>query len=82
MVCFVQKKTKNAILKGPGYRSFVNYWMPVYGGIGIHDASWRDEFGGQIYMKSGSHGCINTPLERMADLFEMVEKGTPVVIYN
>lgn len=81
MVCHIQSKTRNAILKGSNYRSFVNYWMPVYGGIGIHDASWRDEFGGQIYMKSGSHGCINTPLERMADLFEMVEKGTPVVIH-
>lgn len=82
MVCFIQRKSRNAVLKGPGYRSFVNYWMPVYGGIGIHDASWRDEFGGQIYMKSGSHGCINTPLERMADLFEMVEVGTPVVIHG
>lgn len=81
MVCHIQAKTRNAILKGSNYRSFVNYWMPVYGGIGIHDASWRDEFGGQIYMKSGSHGCINTPLERMADLFEMTEKGTPVVIH-
>ena len=81
MVCYIQSKSRNAILTGANYRSFVNYWMPVYGGIGIHDASWRDEFGGQIYIKSGSHGCINTPLERMADLFEMVEKGTPVVIH-
>ena len=81
MVCHIQAKSRNAILKGSNYRSFVNYWMPVYGGIGIHDASWRDEFGGEIYIKSGSHGCINTPLERMSDLFEMAEIGTPVVIH-
>ena len=29
--------------------------------IGIHDASWRDTFGGTIYKTSGSHGCINVP---------------------
>jgi membrane protein involved in colicin uptake len=28
-------------LTGPGYSSFVNYWMGFYGGCGIHDASWR-----------------------------------------
>ena len=33
--------------------------MPFDGGIGFHDASWRDEFGGDIYLTDGSHGCIN-----------------------
>lgn len=81
MVCYVYSKSEDAILKGKNYRSHVNYWMPVYGGIGIHDATWRDEFGGDIYLKSGSHGCVNTPLEIMGSFYEMVQKGTPVVLH-
>lgn len=78
---YVYAKQKNRILRGPGYASFVNYWMPVKGGIGIHDATWRDEFGGEIYKTSGSHGCINTPLDKMEELYDMVTVGTPVVMY-
>ena len=81
IVCYVYSKTKNAILRGKNYRSFVNYWVPVYGGIGLHDATWRDEFGGEIYKRSGSHGCVNTPLERMTELYDMLEVGMPVVIH-
>ena len=78
---YVYNKQKNRILRGEGYASPVKYWMPVNGGIGIHDADWRKEFGGEIYKKSGSHGCINTPPEKMAELYDMVETGTPVVMY-
>ena len=81
MVCYVYSKSTDAILKGKDYRSYVKYWMPVYGGIGIHDASWRNEFGGDIYLKSGSHGCVNTPLEVMDVFYPRVQKGTPVVIH-
>lgn len=81
MVCYVYGKQKNRVLKGPGYAAHVKYWMPVKNGIGIHDAAWRDEFGGEIYKTEGSHGCINTPDEAMAKLYEMVEIGTPVVMF-
>ena len=81
LVCFINSMNRNAILKGKDYRSFVNYWVPVYGGIGIHDATWRNEFGRELYIKSGSHGCINTPLEKMEELYEMLEVGMPVVIH-
>lgn len=81
LVCYVYGKSRNAILRGANYRSFVNYWVPVYGGIGLHDATWRNKFGGELYKKSGSHGCINTPLERMAELYGMLEIGMPVVIH-
>lgn len=80
-VNFVYNKQKNRTLRGPGYASFVKYWMPVKGNIGIHDAGWRKEFGGEIYKKSGSHGCINTPGEKMAELYDMVEVGTPVIMF-
>jgi len=78
---FVYGKSRNVILRGPGYASFVKYWMPVKGGIGIHDASWRSVFGGTIYKTNGSHGCINTPSDLMAKLYEMAEIGTPVVMF-
>ena len=81
IVCYVNYKTRNAYLTGRDYRSFVHFWVPVYGGIGLHDATWRDEFGGEIYKKSGSHGCVNTPLEKMTELYDMLEVGMPVVIH-
>ena len=56
-------------------------WMPVYKGIGIHDASWRDEYGGEIYKTNGSHGCINTPYEKMEQLYERADIGTPVIMF-
>ena len=80
-VYYVYGKQKNRILRGPGYASHVNYWMPVKGGVGIHDALWRDEFGGDIYEKEGSHGCINLPLEAAETLYGMIEVGVPVVMY-
>lgn len=80
-VCFVYGKQKNRVLRGPGYAARVKFWMPVKGGIGIHDASWRKEFGGDIYKTEGSHGCINTPYDAMERLYERVEVGTPVVMF-
>ena len=57
----IQGKAQSIYLTGPDYRSFVNYWMPIYGDIGLHDATWRSSFGGAIYRGGGSHGCINLP---------------------
>lgn len=65
------------------YRVHVDYWMPVnWDGVGIHDTSYRKEYGGQIYKGNGSHGCINTPLEKVKTIFENVSNNTPVVIYQ
>ncbi len=80
-VNYVYAKGRNRILRGPGYESHVNFWMPVKGNIGIHDAAWRSEYGGEIYKSAGSHGCINTPYDAMSDLYDMVEVGTPVVMF-
>ncbi|NHL28951.1 peptidoglycan-binding protein [Clostridium botulinum] len=72
---------RNATLKGENYSSPVNYWMPFNGNIGLHDATWRTEFGGQIYLANGSHGCINAPYELAQKIFENIKAGTPVVCY-
>jgi hypothetical protein len=74
-------KQKNAVLRGPGYAAPVSFWMPFNGGIGIHDASWRDEFGGNIYKTDGSHGCINSPFNVAKTIFENIQAGVPVVCY-
>lgn len=80
-VNFVYNKQLNRILKGPGYATPVKYWIPIRGGVGIHDATWRKEFGGTIYEKNGSHGCINTPYDMVSQLYELVEIGTPVITF-
>lgn len=80
-VNYVYLKQTNRILRGPGYASHVDFWMPVKGNIGIHDASWRSKYGGTIYQTNGSHGCINTPRDAMVEIYETVEVGTPVVMF-
>lgn len=66
---------------GSEYHSPVSYWMPFNGGQGLHDARWRGKFGGTIYVYSGSHGCVNLPTSAAAELYDMVEVGTPVIVY-
>ena len=66
---------------GTPYRSHVEYWMPFNGNQGLHDASWRDSFGGNIYKTNGSHGCVNCPTWAAATLFKYVDENFPVIIY-
>ena len=74
-------KERNATLVGEGYSSPVKYFMPFAYNVGFHDASWRNKFGEQIYLMSGSHGCVNLPPETAKELYETLEVGTPVVAY-
>ena len=74
-------KQRNATLTGENYETPVSYWMPFNGNIGMHDASWRNTFGGDIYKTNGSHGCINLPVSVAQELYGYVEKGTPVICY-
>ena len=74
-------KERNATLIGQGYNSKVSYWMPFNGNIGMHDATWRNSFGGTIYKSNGSHGCINLPLNNAKVIFENISAGIPVILY-
>jgi vancomycin resistance protein YoaR len=74
-------KERDAILKGQGYSSPVNFWMPFNGGIGIHDASWRSVFGGNIYTTNGSHGCVNAPYNLANTIFNNIDEGSPIICY-
>ncbi len=64
----------------PSYISHVNFWMPFNGGVGMHDASWRSEYGGSIYQYSGSHGCVNLPYSAAAEIYSLVSVGTYVIV--
>lgn len=75
-------KERNATLVGENYSSDVTYWMPFYYNVGLHDAPWRNSFGGKIYKRSGSHGCVNLPPKVAEKVFATVEKGTPIVCYQ
>ena len=75
-------KTMYTYLTGPTWRSWVDYWMPFNGGIGMHDANWRSSFGDTIYMYDGSHGCINLPPKNAAIVYENVSIGTKVIVYG
>lgn len=75
-------KTKDATLRGATYESHVDYWMPFNGNIGMHDASWRSKFGAAIYMRSGSHGCINLPHSAAETIYEAISKNYPVIVYE
>ena len=75
-------KDTNAVLEGEDYSVPVSYWMPFNNGIGIHDATWRKDFGGKVYLTDGSHGCINAPYSLAETIFNNVSPGIPVVCYE
>ncbi len=74
-------KTTNAVLRGRDYVTPVSYWMPFNGNIGMHDATWRNEFGGDIYLTNGSHGCVNLPLDKAQTIYAYVSTGFPIICY-
>ena len=77
----VLNKARDIILKGADYESFVSYWIAFKGAaFGFHDASWRSSFGGNIYKYAGSHGCVNMPYNKVRQLYNMIDIGTPVYI--
>ena len=81
---------ENAVLVGepdpltgePIYRQKVSFWMPfTEQGHGFHDADWQSGFGGSVYQFSGSHGCVNMPVDKAGELYGMLEAGTPVILH-
>lgn len=76
----LQGKQTNRYLTGPGYRDYVNYWLPFDGDIGFHDATWQTmPFGSPGYTAQGSHGCVHLPLTVMAWLYSWAKAGSTVV---
>ena len=69
--------------KKPKWESPVDYWIPFIGnGYGLHDASWQSAFGGNRYKEGfGSHGCVNLPLDKVQELYGLVNIGDPVIVH-
>ncbi len=68
----------------------INYALLYYpDGDWIHDAWWRTSFGpgtnlphyDPLAFNGGSHGCVNLPLQPMAQLYAWTPLGTPVIVY-
>jgi len=83
---YLAYKARNRTLKGEdwdgtNYESDVSYWMPFNNGIGLHDASWRSTFGGTIYKKNGSHGCVNMPPASAKIVYKNIYAGYPIVVH-
>lgn len=75
-------RARDAVLRGRDYETPVSYWMPFAGNVGMHDANWRKDFGGSIYKRNGSHGCINLPPSMAQAIFDYVRTGFPVLVYT
>jgi lipoprotein-anchoring transpeptidase ErfK/SrfK len=78
----IQYKENDATLVGEDYETPVKYWMPFNKNIGFHDATWRKDFGKNIYLTRGSHGCINMPPKAAKKMFEDIRRGVAVVVYE
>lgn len=75
---------KDPVTGEPEYETPVSYWMRItWQGVGFHDATWQRNFGGALNQIRGigSHGCVNMPLDKAAELYNMIEMGTPVIIH-
>ncbi len=90
----INNKERNVKLTGkkdpetgePIYISYVDYWMAYIGGaVGLHDADWQasSSFSNpNAYLSVGSHGCINLPPSKAAELFDIINVGDCVVVHN
>jgi hypothetical protein len=68
----------------------ITYWMPFDGGEGLHDASWRSNFGpgsnlAPTYLGTGNfilgtHGCVNLPYDAASFVWNWAPMGTTVVV--
>ena len=73
-------KERYATLNGENYSSPVSFWMPFSGNVGLHDATWRTQFGGSLYKSGGSHGCVNLPIRVAKTIYENIDAETAAVI--
>lgn len=79
---YTMRGTKNASGNW-SYQVHCNYWIPfaAEGTIGFHDLTTRSDWSSTAYINNGSHGCVNTPLDKVKELYDIVSYKFPVVIY-
>lgn len=81
----IREKVNGIYLEGgkgnDHYKVWVDFWMPFDKGIGIHDASWRNNFDSDAYI-NGSHGCVNMKYNDAKEVYENVSVGTKVLVHK
>lgn len=86
-VWYIMYKQSPSVLKGSeagnaNYSVKVNYWAQfTSSGCGFHDASWRTNWDKTAYLNDGSGGCANTPSDKMANIYNNLSQGEPVIVY-
>ena len=81
-----------SMLRGPKkedgkyeWESEVQYWMPFVGNlVGLHDASWQPSSvfsNPDAYKTYGSHGCVNLPTDKAAEIYGIIQNGDPVIVH-
>ncbi len=81
----ITRMKEDSTLSGANYSEHVDYWIGfdetgrIYG---IHDASWRDEFGGDIWLHDPSRGCVNMPTDKISQLWNYVDLGVEVYVHE
>ena len=86
----VKGKTTDYTMRGTkddsgkwSYEVHCNYWIPfaAENTIGFHDLVTRSDWSSTAYINNGSHGCVNTPLDKVEELYNIVSYKFPVVVY-
>ena len=62
-------KETNATLEGEDYKTPVDFWMPFYGGVGIHDAKWRSKLWRERCIRRKAPMDVSIRLGRMPRRF-------------
>lgn len=87
-VNYIRDKETERYLKGISpetgeeYDTLVNWWFPInWTDVGIHNSTWRTEYGGDIYLWNGSYACITVPDHLAITINDQIPIGTPVITY-
>lgn len=78
-----EKKTNTTVKEGKMGEVEVAYWISFKNATyGLHDATWRSEFGGTIYKTNGTPGCINCKKTMAKKLYNAISKGSGFVVIS
>ena len=82
---YIRKMSTDSYLMGRDYLEHVDFWIgfdPSGRVYGLHDASWRDKFGEDIYLTDPSRGCVNMPTDKITILFDYANVGTEIIVHD
>lgn len=80
--------SKSPVAYSAAYGLYMNYWMPFYGGYGIHELPyWKYSWGivteGANHLgQRVSHGCVRMGIGSAKQVYDWANIGTPVEIIN